>query len=136
LALYCWGYLVKDIKSGTNDQKFNVTVDNSADYTLPSPVKLVILVPSDFTDVQPVGGTGWQLGSVLVNPDGSSVVTTQTTANSFADDTAIVYQFRADAPTISETKLYVFQTTAVYPDWTAGIQIASALSEAGVEVIP
>jgi len=134
-----WGYLIKDIPSGANDKIFNVTVENSSSiYELDSPVKLIIIVPSDFTDVKRIGGTGWQLGDLVTNPDGSSMITAQTTANTFAEDDVLIYQFSVDAPTVTQAELYVFQTTAIYPDWTGllEIQIASALSEAGVKVLP
>jgi len=134
-----WGYLVKDIQSGRDNKIFNVTLDNSSDNDLDSIVKLIILVPSDFSDVIPLGGSGWTTGTTVANEDGSTMITTQTTANPLTYDTFVTYQFRADAPVISETQLYVFQTTAIYPDWNeqnSFMQIASALSEAGVEVVP
>jgi len=134
-----WGYLVKDIQSGRIAQQFNVTVDNSAGDDLESVVQLVILVPADFKNILPIGGTGWNTGSKVTNEDGSTMITTTTTANPFVQDTYFTYTFSADAPTVTETQLYVFQTTTIYPDWDEEdyyAQIASALSEAGVEVVP
>ena len=134
-----WGYLMKTMQSGTNDQLYNVTVQNASDSEiLTSPVILVILIPTDFTDVQDVGGAGWNAATMAENPDGSKILTVQTTANTFSSSTHLTYQFSADNPVVSKVKLYVFQTTAVYPNWRLGdkIELSSALSEAGVQVNP
>ena len=66
------------------------------------------------------------------------MITAQTTEDTFPEEQFITYQFSANIPTVTEPELYVFQTTAVYPEWTSliEVQIASALSEAGVKVIP
>jgi hypothetical protein len=73
---------------------------------------------------------------VFQNDDGSHVINVQTTLSDFVGSQ--VYQFSANVPTVTDDKLYVFQTTTVYPDFVedAVIQLASALSEAGVEVVP
>ena len=48
---------------------------------------------------------------------------------------AKVFQFSADAPIVNDDKLYVMQTTTVYPDYE-WLTLTSALSEAGIEVVP
>jgi len=134
-----WGYLVRDIPSGKIAQQFNVTVDNSSGFDLESIVKLIILVPADFTNVIPGGGVGWNSGGKVTNEDGSTMITTTTTDNPFDQGDFFTYTFTADAPTVTDVQLYVFQTTTIYPDWDEQnyyAQIASALSEAGVEVVP
>jgi hypothetical protein len=136
-----WTYLIKDLKSGTTNQVFNATVENSANNALTSEVQLIILLPADFSNVDAYGSnTGWDETIVITNPDGSKVINVNTTATSFAAESDLTYQFEADIPTVTDTKLYVFQTTAVYPQWSnvalKQVQIASALSEAGVEVDP
>jgi hypothetical protein len=143
-----WGYLIPDIPSGKVGQIFNATVENASTSTLDSNVKLIILVPSDFNDVR-VDGTlnatnavNWGPPNIVINEDGSSVVTVETNSTCTGDPCfeqgAAVFQFMADAPTLSDVKLYVFQTTSVYPQWdiTDSLQVASALSESGVQVVP
>jgi len=135
-----WGYLIKDMQSGKNDQVYNATVENaSTGSTLTSPVKLIILIPTDFTDVKSFGAnTGWNTAVILENPDGSKMITVETTASTFAPLTHLTYQFSADNPVVGEVKLYVFQTTSIYPNWNSGkqLELSSALSEAGVQVNP
>jgi len=51
------------------------------------------------------------------------------------------FSFNATAPVVTEKSLYVFATTTFYPKWSiaitdSGPEIASAISEAGVMVIP
>jgi len=107
--------------------------------SLSSPVQLIIIVPSDFSNVASSGSnTGWDPANIQNNPDGSVMITVQTTSSQFNKDTDLTYQFTADAPSVDDKELYVFQTTAIYPSWNSGdkVQIASALSEAGVQVIP
>jgi hypothetical protein len=131
--------LVNNVKSGRTLQVFNATVENASTTSLNSPVKLIILVPSDFTNIASYGtNSGWTLpATISTNPDGSHVITVQTSASSFATGYK-TYQFSATVPTVSDTKLYVFQTTSVYTNWvlTDAVQTASALSEAGIQVIP
>jgi len=136
-----WGYLVKDVQSGRNDKVFNATVENSSSNDLESRVVLIILLPKDFKDVKDVtaGTNGWNPATVGTNPDGSWVLTVNRTSTTFNGNTDKTFQFSVDVPTVTETELYVFQTTAVYTDWTEQddyIQIASALSEAAVQVSP
>jgi hypothetical protein len=140
-----WGYLIENIPSGKTSQIFNATVQNSSEVDHEAYVKLILLVPSDFTNVASFGtNTGWDAAEIATNPDGSSVIQVQTTTKPFPNiDNAtnggmLTYQFQADAPTVSNTKLYVLQTTSVYIDWTLtdAVQVASALSEAGVQVVP
>ncbi len=140
-----WSYLITNVPSGKTPQIFNATVQNSSSYVHESYVKLVILVPSDFTNVASYGSNmGWQPASIVQNVDGSYVISVQTATKPFPSSTNatnsgyLTYQFSATAPTVSTTKLYVLQTTSVYIDWTAAsaLQTASALSEAGVQVIP
>ena len=134
-----WTYLVEGIKSEKNDQIFNATVYNSASFPLASTVKIIILVPSDFTDVKSFGSNpGWGTASIIANPDNSHVIQVETTVSPMLGGTSKVYQFSADAPAVSDDKLYVLQTTTVYPNFNSGnnLQLASSLSEAGIEVIP
>ncbi len=135
-----WGYLIKNIPSGKTNQIFNATVENTSSNSINSKIKLIILIPSDFTDVTDVtaGTGGWEEASKVTNPDGSTVLNVQTGATLKPFGTyAKTYQFSATAPTVSNTKLYVFQTTSVYVDsYNDSVQTASALSEAGVQVIP
>lgn len=133
-----WGYLIKDIPSGKTTQVFNATLENSSSAALNSKIRLIILVPNDFTEVTDVsaGTGGWDAASIYTNPDGSKVISVQTSSKPFNSGTQ-VYKFSAKVPTVTETKLYVFQTTSVYVDWvlTDALQTASALSEAGVQVL-
>jgi len=136
-----WGYLIKGIKSGTNDQIFNATLENASDNTLSSEAMLIILLPADFSDVKEYEDSpDWDDAVVVTNPDGSHVITVNTTATTMTGPSHINFRFTADVPSVTETKLYVFQTTSVYPGWDnpsfKEVQLASALSEAGVEVIP
>lgn len=135
-----WGYLVKSIPSLKDNQIFNATIENAADNTLNSVVKMLILVPADFTDIIDVtnGTNGWNKATIVENPDHSHVIKVQTSSNSLSGGVYKTYQFSADAPFVNDVKLYVFQTTTLYPTFTGGtkIQTASALTEAGVEVIP
>jgi hypothetical protein len=132
-----WGYLVEGIKSQKNDQIFNATVENSNPVvSLSSDVKFIILVPNDFTDVKEYGlNPDWDTPIIVQNPDKSHMITVKTTIPLLAGNAAKVFQFSADAPEVSEDKLYVFQTTTVYPGYN-WIKLTSALSEAGVEVVP
>ena len=141
-----WSYLIEDLPSGKTNQIFNATIENSSSDLLDSKIKLIILVPADFTNVGDVsdGSGGWEEAEIFENADGSHVISVETTASKFPatvdDDFYLVYQFNATNPTVTDTKLYVFQTTSIYPTsgWGGGdaVQVASALSEAGVQVIP
>jgi hypothetical protein len=136
-----WTYILEGLKGNTNDQLFNATIQNSALNTnLASIVKLLILVPSDFTDVIDVsnGTGGWTNATISQNPDGSHVIKVETDSSPFAKNSWQTYQFSADTPTVTDDKLYVFQTTTIYPTFnsTGQTQLASALSEAGVEIVP
>ncbi|MBS3922226.1 MAG: hypothetical protein KGZ37_03660 [Nitrosarchaeum sp.] len=134
-----WTYNLNNIPGNTNDKLFNMTVQNAgADF--PSKIKVLILVPSDFTDVQDytAGSGGWGVASIFTNPDGSRIIKVETTASTFLGGTSKTYQFTADTPSVTSDKLYVFQTTTIYPSFTGTGQseLASALSEAGVEIVP
>lgn len=137
-----WGYLIKDIPSGRTNQIFNATLQNASNNIHQSPVQMIILVPSDFTNIIDVtngtGGSGWNTASIVANPDKSHVITVQTSADTLGAYEYWTYQFSANAPAVSDPQLYVMQTTTVYPDFNSGeeLQLASALSEAGVSVIP
>jgi len=135
-----WGYLIENVQSGRNDKIFNATVENSSSNDLESRVVLIILLPKDFKDIKDVtnGSGGWNTAEIGQNPDLSWVLTVNRTSTTFGGNTDQTYQFSVDVPTVTETELYVFQTTAVYTDWTEQddyIQIASALSEAAVQVV-
>jgi len=52
-----------------------------------------------------------------------------------------IFSFNVTTPVVTEKSLYVFATTTYYPKWSiasqdSGPEIASAISEAGVMVIP
>ena len=133
-----WTYILDNISSGVN-QQFNATIQNSGGAWLNSKAMLLILVPSDFTNVQHVASAGWNTTKAIKeNPDGSHIIEVMTTAN-VAAGSVKTYKFTADTPTVSDDKLYVFQTTTVYPSFCCAdkkSQLVSALSEAGVEVVP
>lgn len=139
-----WGYLVENVPSGKTTQIFNATIQNSSVDEHEAYVKLIILIPSDFTNVASYGAnSGFDTADIAENPDGSNVIQVQTAVKPFEDINDpttggyLTYQFSADVPTVSDTKLYVLQTTSVYVDWTLSdaLQTSSALSEAGVQVI-
>ena len=98
---------------------------------------MTILIPSDFTHETMCNcpfNSDWTIEDPIVNPDGS-VFLVATANNDLLINSAITFQFNATAPTVSNDALYVFQTTTYYPGWDQP-QITSALSEAGVEVVP
>jgi len=139
-----WGYNLAGITSGIW-KIFNATVENSSasDVLTPSAtarVKITVLIPSDFTHnvqcdaPQCAANSDWTIDAPIVNPDGS-VFLAATAINSLGVNSDITFQFNATAPTVSNDSLYVFQTTTYYPGWDKP-QITSALSEAGVEVVP
>jgi len=134
-----WGYLIPDIPSGKTNQIFNATVENGADNTLNSETILIILVPKDFTNVleHSGGNPDWDPPTIIKNPDDSHVITVNTTSTTFSGLTFKTFQFTTDVPTITDDQLYVFQTTTIYPTFTSTdeIQLSSALSEAGVQVV-
>jgi hypothetical protein len=137
-----WGYLYEGIKSGTIGQTFNATVENAGGNTLQSKVKLILLIPADFKEVRTGtaldvinAASGWADPVISTNPDGSTVINVETSTSSFGLG-AKAFRYAADVPTVTDTKLYVFQTTTVYPTWSEGNIISSALSEAGIQVIP
>jgi hypothetical protein len=134
-----WTYIIEGIPQNTQDQIFNATIQNSGT-TMLSKVKLLILVPADFTDVTDVsaGTGGWNSATISENPDGSHIIHVETSSSTFTGGTEHNYQFSADIPAVNDDKLYVFQTTTIYPSFTGigKIELASALSEAGVEVVP
>ncbi|AFS82760.1 hypothetical protein [Candidatus Nitrosopumilus sediminis] len=134
-----WTYIISNIPSGKNEQIFNATIHNGGS-TMASKVILLILVPADFKDVvdESAGTGGWNEAEIVKNPDGSHIIKVETSNISFASDDVWTYQFNATNPTVSDDKLFVFQTTTIYPSFT-GVgksQLISALSEAGVEVVP
>jgi len=135
-----WSYLIRNIPAGKIAQVFNATLENSSTNTLTSKIQLIILIPSDFINIIDVsnGSGGWEVASIVANPDESHIITVSTDTSPFGALAVQTYQFSADVPILSENKLYVFQTTTVYPSWNSGdnTQIASALSEAGVQVVP
>ena len=136
-----WGYRLAGIQSGIW-KIFNATVENSSPTYVLQPnatarIKMTILIPSDFTHETMCNcpfNSDWTIEDPIVNPDGS--VFLAAIANEFLGvNSDITFQFNATAPTVSNDSLYVFQTTTYYPGWDKP-QITSALSEAGVEVVP
>jgi hypothetical protein len=136
-----WGYNLAGIPSGSW-RLFNATVENSSSGDVLEPtatarVSLTVLIPSDFTHetlcICPAN-SDWNINEPIVNPDGS-VFLQATAVSSLGTSSTITFQFNATAPVVSNDSLYVFQTTTYYPGWDQP-QITSALSEAGVEVVP
>ncbi len=143
-----WGYEISGVVSN-KWKMFNATVENTSNNILTAGnarVAMTILIPKDFTinqvitkDSTPVDNDDWNDAEILVNPDGSSFIKVNSTANitdGYPDPSHKTLQFNLTAPVVTEDSLYVFQTTTYYLNWDAGPQITSSLSEAGVEVIP
>jgi len=137
-----WGYLIEDVPNGKNDQILNVTVQNSSTdptHILASKVRLVILIPRDFTDVKDVSNcTGqWDCATISLNPDDSHTIKVDTTPNAITSGAELTFQFSVDVPIVSQNELYVFRTSTIYPSWTGEghVQLASAISEAAMEVV-
>jgi hypothetical protein len=138
-AASSWTYILEGLNSNTNYQ-FNATVQNVGSRDLGSKVTLIILVPAGFDNLAHVTSSGWDTSEpILENPDNSHIIKVTTSASDFTSSAIETYKFTADTPTVTDDKLYVFQTTTVYPTF-GGVdgesQLTSALSEAGVEVIP
>jgi len=137
-----WTFKHDNIPGGQRTQ-YNVTVENSDQNTpLDSEVVLSILVPKDFTNIQAAdgqtSGTGpdWEDVIILQNPDGSHFIKVNTTGTIFEKQEFSTFSFNATAPVVTEIALYVFSTTTYYPGSTEVSGIASAISEAGVMVVP
>lgn len=131
-----WTYILSGLKGGTNYQ-FNATIQNLGS-AMASKVTLLILIPRDFNTVTPLSSAGWDAGEVVDNPDGSHIIKVTTNAD-FAAASVKTFKFTADTPVVTDDKLYVFQTTTIYPTFCCGTgktQVTSALSEAGVEISP
>ena len=136
-----WGYNLAGIPSGIW-KIYNATVENSSPTDVLTPaetarIKMTILIPSDFTHETMCNcpfNSDWTIEDPIVNPDGS-VFLAAIANESLGVNSDITFQFNATAPTVSSDSLYVFQTTTYYPGWDKP-QITSALSEAGVEVVP
>jgi len=136
-----WTYKFENIQSGQRTQ-FNATVQNSStNRDLTTEVALAIFIPRAFTNPNAVSQTGWDDVVIVKNPDNSHFIKVNTTATSFAKNTYLNFSFNVTAPVVTEKSLYVFATTTFYPKWSiasqdSGPEIASAISEAGVMVIP
>jgi len=137
-----WTFKHENIPSGVRTQ-YNVTIENSDTNTpLDSDVVLSILIPKDFTNIQAAdlqtGGTGptWEEVEILSNPDGSHFIKVNTTGTIFEKLKYSTFSFNVTAPVVTEISLYVFSTTAYYPGSNKVSGIASAISEAGIMVIP
>ena len=136
-----WGYNLAGIPSGAW-KIFNATVENSSPTDVLTPtgiarIKMTVLIPSDFTHETICTcpfNPDWTIDAPIVNPDGS-VFLAATANESLGVSSDITFQFNATAPEVANDSLYVFQTTTYYPGWDEP-QITSALSEAGVEVVP
>ncbi len=138
-----WGYLIKNVPQGKNDQILNVTVQNSSidpTHILTSEVRLIILVPKDFTDVKDVSNCtgGWNCATISINQDNTHTIKVDTSATAIAAGSDRTFQFSVDVPSLTQNELYVFRTATIYPSWTGAgnIQLASAFSEATMEVVP
>jgi len=136
-----WGYIVNGVKGGTW-KIYNATVENTSDNLLGTKVAINVLIPKDFTNVKKYSNSDFDDPAITTNPDGSTFLKANSTANLGADSGNgvspyhITFQFNATAPTVTEDSLYVFQTVVYYPGWTVGPEIASSISEVGIEIIP
>jgi len=136
-----WTYKFDNVPSGQRTQ-FNATVQNSSEENdLTTEVALTIFIPKDFTNISADSQTGWDDVVVVSNPDASHFIKVNTTAISFPKNTYKNFSFNVTAPVVTENSLYVFATTTFYPRWATastdpGPEIASAISEAGVMVVP
>jgi len=136
-----WTYKFENMQSGQRVQ-YNATIQNSDQNTaLDAEVALTIFIPKDFGAPSAASQSGWDDVTILQNPDNSFFIKVNTTATSFAANSHLVFSFNVTSPVVSEKSLYVFSTTSYYPRWAAGLispgpEIASAISEAGIVVVP
>jgi len=142
-----WTYKFETVPGGQRTQ-FNATVQNSSTVrSLTTEVAMTIFIPKDFTNIQAAddqtGGPGpnWEDVTIVSNPDGSHFIKVNTTGTNFGTNTYSTFSFNVTAPVVTEKSLYVFATTTFYPGWASasqdsGPEIASAISEAGVMVLP
>jgi len=136
-----WTYKFENIQGGQRVQ-YNATIQNSDTNTaLDAEVALTVFIPKDFTNPNAASQSGWDDVIILQNPDTSYFIKVNTTATSFAANSHLIFSFNVTAPVVTEKSLYVFVTTTFYPRWAAGLinpgpEIASAISEAGIVVVP
>jgi len=136
-----WTYKFENMQSGQRVQ-YNATIQNSDTNTaLDAEVAMTIFIPKDFSNPNAVSQSGWDDVVILTNPDNSYFIKVNTTATSFAANSHLTFSFNVTAPVVTEKSLYVFATTTFYPRWAAGLidpgpEIASAISEAGIVVVP
>ena len=129
-----WKWTVENITGGVV-QTFNVTVQNSGD-TLDSYIKLLIIVPEDWTNVTASSGqSGWGTPTLEINFDGSTLITVDTTGTTIVAGNIRVFKFDAVPPVVSAPVIFVLVTTTVYPD-TTSVRVASAISETAVQIVP
>lgn len=129
-----WKWAINNVPGGV-PRTFNVTVQNNGG-TLTSYIKLLIIVPEDWTDVTASSSqTGWQTPTVASNPDGSALISVDTSATQINEGDILVFQFTATPPITTGGVIFVLTTTTVYPQWT-GVRVSSAISETAVQVVP
>jgi len=130
-----WTGMVSNIPAGVQTT-YNATVHNlSTGTNLGSEVALTIMVPKDFTNVSADPQSAWDDIIILSNADGTTLIKVNTTSTSFAGNRAEPFSFNATAPVVTSPKLFVFLTTAVYPNCSC-TEISSAVAEVGVQVVP
>ena len=130
-----WTGLITNVPDGVQTT-YNATVHNASPATdLDTEVALTIMIPKDFTNVSADPQSSWDDIIILSNQDGSTLIKVNTTSTFFNQNRAEVFSFNATAPVVTTSKLYVFQTTALYPNCSCE-EISAAIAEVGVEVVP
>ncbi|RLC66535.1 MAG: hypothetical protein DRH97_06290, partial [Chloroflexi bacterium] len=128
------------MEEGGSYPVYNVTVDQGEEHTysisleedgdkaaIPSCVTLTIEVPTGFTNIEDIGGTGWGSANIVGNT--IQVDTTQSVQNS-----RITYQFNATAPSpYASTSLYMMNCS-MSGDSAVGGHTIDAFAEVAVRV--
>jgi len=127
-----WTGALSNIPDGVQTT-YNATVQ-SLGSTLGSEVVLNIIIPKDFTNVNAATQSAWDAPIVTNNEDGTTLIKVNTTSTDFDVNLGEPFSFNATAPVVTKAQLYIFQTTIQYPDSDA--QIAAAIAEVGVQVVP
>lgn len=129
-----WTGFISDIPDGVQTT-YNATVQSKGPgIFLGSEVVLTIIVPKDFTSVSASTQSSWDAPIIINNADGSTLIKVNTTDSNFNPNQKETFSFNATAPVVTEAQLYVFKTIIQYPNSDA--QIAAAIAEAGVRVVP
>ncbi len=127
-----WTGALSNIPDGVQTT-YNATVQ-SLGSTLGSEVVLTIMVPKNFTNVNAATQSAWDAPIVITNEDGTTLIKVNTTDSNFNNNHEEPFSFNATSPVVTTTRLYIFQTTIQYPN--SNSQIAAAIAEVGVQVVP